>query len=127
MSPKVRQTIYYAGTLISTVIGVALLWGGLSADTASSILNMVGGIVTLLGGAAPAIAAKKVGEQMNNGAFDQSSPADQVVNGINAVLAQAQSAQADVERVKEAVTAAVRDVPVLGPLAQQAIDSLKLP
>lgn len=33
-------------------------------------------------------------------------------------------AEANVDRVKEAVTTAVKDVPVLGPLASQALDQI---
>ena len=67
-------------------------------------------------------------KQQHSGAFTEPSPADQVVTGINRVIEQAANAQAEVDRVKEAVTTAVNDVPVLGPvlgpLAQQALDKL---
>lgn len=125
MGPKVRQTIYYVGTVITAVIGCALLWGGLSADAAHSIVNVLGGVLTLLGAGAPAVAARTVGKQMKNGKFDE-NPADRVINGINDLIANAETAKSDVERVKDAVTEAIGDVPVLGPLAQQALNSVKL-
>lgn len=124
MTPRIRQSIYLLGTVLSSVTGIALLWGGLSADTAHSVTQLVAGLVALVGGAAPAVAAKTVGKQINEGAFN-STPADQVIAGVQAVIQASVAAQSDVERVKAAVDSAISEVPVLGPLAKQAIDSIK--
>lgn len=124
MTPRIRQSIYYLGTLISGVVGIALLWGGLSAGVADHVNQLVAGLVALLGGAAPAVAAKTVTKQINEGRFEAPSPADQVIDGINAVIAAKSAAQAEIDRVKDAVTSVVQDIPVLGPLAKQAMDSL---
>lgn len=124
MTPRIRQSIYYLGTVISGVIGIALLWGGLSAGVADHANQIVAGLVALLGGAAPAVAAKTVSKQISEGKFEAHSPADQVIEGINAVVAARSAAQAEIDRVKDAVTSVVQDVPVLGPLAKQALDAL---
>lgn len=123
MTPRIRQTIYLVGTVISGVIGVALLWGGISTESASSVGQLVAGFVALLGGAAPAVAAKTVGKQIHNGSFD-SDPADQVIKGLEAVVAARSEAQLQIDRVKEAVSAAVNEVPVFGPLAKQALENI---
>jgi hypothetical protein len=126
MSPKFRQTIYYIGTLISGVIGIALLWGGISSGSADSIQQIVAGVVSLLGAGAPAIAAKKVDTQRKDGTFDPVPPADQVINGVNAVIAARDAAQAEADRVKDAVADVVNEIPVLGPLASQAIKNIAI-
>ena len=123
MTPRVRQSVYLIGTVISGVIGVALLWGGISAESANSVSQLVAGLVALLGGAAPAVAARTVTKQIHDGSFD-SDPADQVIKGLEAVVAARSAAQLQVDRVKDAVTAAVNEVPVFGPLAKQAIEQI---
>jgi hypothetical protein len=72
------------------------------------------------------VAAYHVSKQQKDGSVRSASrPADQVIGGINAVIAQANTGgQAEVNRVKDAATQAVNSAPVLGPLAKQAIDSL---
>ena len=123
MTPRIRQSIYLVGTIISAVVGVALLWGGLTAESANHVSQLVAGLVALLGGAAPAVAAKTVTKQMNEGRFDE-NPADQVIKGIEAVVAARSEAQVQVDRVKDAVSAVVNQVPVFGPLAKQAIEQI---
>jgi hypothetical protein len=51
------------------------------------------------------------------------APADAVVNGVQAVLEAQAVANAEVEKVKQAVTSAVGVVPGMGPLAAQIINS----
>ena len=70
-----------------------------------------------------------VTKQINDGGFDPApivpvAPEDQIVNGLNQLQAQKAAVDAAVERAKGALSSAVQDVPVLGPLAQQALDAL---
>lgn len=128
MSPKARQILYVAGVVAFAVLTLLSANQVIDQNTAASVSAALTAILGLFGVTVSGTAALAVTRQQHNGAFDQVSPADQVVNGINAVINQAQNAQAEVDRVKEAVVAAVNDVPVvgdtLGPLAQQAIDKL---
>lgn len=124
MTPKIRQSLYAIGTVASGVLALLSVWRFIDPSTASTINASLAGLLSLLGAGAAGTAAVITGKQINNGTFDQPSPADQVIDGINAVLAQAESAKSDVERVKDAVSSVIKDVPVLGPLAQQALDSL---
>jgi drug/metabolite transporter (DMT)-like permease len=127
MSPKLRESLYYLGTIITGVLGVALVWGGIDAGAAENIGDILAGFLALIGASAPAVAAKKVSEQRKDGTLDVVSPADAVVNGVQAVIQQTVSANAELERVKNAVTAAVGVVPGIGPLAQQVINSISTP
>lgn len=127
MNPKIAQTIYGIGTIIPILISLFLLWGGdASKDKVDGVNNIVAGIVALLGAAAPATATIRVGRQRKDGTF--LAPADQVINGVQAVLEAKNQALAEVERVKVAIGGAVASIPgltpVLNPLAQQFINQL---
>jgi len=124
MSPKVRQILYSAGVVAFALLALLSTLRVIDEHTAASISASLTALLGLFGVTVSGVAYGAVTKQQHNGAFDPQSPADQVVTGINRVIEQANQAQAEVERVKEAVSTAVQDVPVLGPLAQQAIDRL---
>lgn len=129
MNPKIAQTVYGIGTIIPAILGIFLIWGGIDQGTADGVNSLVAGIVAILGGIAPATATVRVAKQRKDGTFDVLAPADQVINGMQAVLNAQTQAIADVERVKQAVTDAVSivpalatSIPILGPLAQQVVN-----
>ena len=124
MTPKVRQILYVCGVVAFALLTVLSATRVIDGQTAASVSAALTAVLGLFGVTVSGVAYGAVTKQQHNGAFDSKSPADQVVNGINQVIAQAEQAQAEVERVKEAVSTAVADVPILGPLAQQAIDRL---
>lgn len=128
MTPKVRQLLYAAGVVAFALLTLLSTLRVIDQDTAASISAAVTAILGLFGVTVSGTAAWAVTKQQHAGAFTEHSPADQVVTGINRVIEQAAAAQAEVERVKDAVSTAVNDVPVLGPvlgpLAQQALDKL---
>ena len=124
MSPKIRQILYVAGVVLFAALSVMSTYKVIDADVAAQVSAAVTAVLGMFGVTGFGVAAYNVTKQQKTGASDEVSPADQVVNGINAVIAAKDSAQSDLERVKDAVTTAVREVPVLGNLAQQAIDSL---
>jgi hypothetical protein len=124
MTPKARQILYVAGVLAFAVLTLLSATRVIDGQTAASVSAALTAVLGLFGVTISGTAAYNVTKQVHNGQFADVSPADQVVHGINAVLAQAEQAKSEVERVREAVSSAVAEVPVLGPLAQQAIDSL---
>ena len=126
MSSKIRQTLYYLGTIIPGVIGIALIWGGIDSGVADNISQLVVGVLSLLGAGAPATAAVKVSQQRKDGTLD-SSPVEAVVKNVNAIINAQAEATADLEKVKQAVTGAVGVIPGIGPLAQQVINSVHVP
>lgn len=117
MTPRIRQTIYRLGTIASGVLGIALIWGGISQGTADHINTVLAGLVALLSGGAPAVAARTVTAQTKGGVFDNVPPADAAITAIQATIEQAITAQADVQRVTEAVTNALSTTPV-GPVVE---------
>jgi hypothetical protein len=124
MTPKVRQILYVAGVVAFALLTLLSATKVIDGETAASVSAALTAVLGLFGVTVSGVAYGAVTKQQHAGAFDPKSPADQVVTGINAVIAQAEHAQAEVDRVKEAVSTAVADVPILGPLAQQAIDRL---
>lgn len=124
MSPKIRQSLYQLGAALLAVLGVVQVWGGVDAGTVDNIHQVVTGLLTLIGAGAPVVAAKHVNAQRKDGTFDSVAPADQVINGVQAVIQASAHAQAEVDRVKQAVTDIASTVPVLGPLATQVINSI---
>ncbi len=122
MTPKIRETLYYVGTIIPAILGLAMIWGGIDAGVAANIGDIVAGILALVGATAPATAAVKVRQQRKDGTFDDVAPADAVVKNVQAVIDQAANAAAELDKVKNVITGAVNIVPGMGPLAQQLIN-----
>lgn len=127
MSPKARQSTYLIGTIATSVVTLLALWTGLSGEVTSSIVTLITAVCGLLGAGATVTATAAVTRQQKQGAFDHVSPVDQVINGIQATVDQVNNATDDFERLKDAVSGVLQDVPVVGPLAQQVIDAAKLP
>jgi hypothetical protein len=124
MPPKVRQILYVFGVVAFAALTVLSTFKVIDPGTAASVSAALTSILGLFGVTVSGVAYSAVKKQQKEGAFTHVDPADQVVNGINAVLAQQHAAQEAAERVKDALSNAVKDIPVLGPLAQQAMDSL---
>lgn len=124
MTPKVRQSLYAVGTIATAVLTLLSVWRVLDPATASTINAGLAGLLSLLGVGAAGTAAVMTNKQRKDGTFEHPDPADAVVNGIESVLKAKQEADYKVDRVREAVSNAVRDVPVLGPLAREALERL---
>lgn len=124
MTPKVRTILYAVGLLATGTLTLLSVFKIIEPGAASTISAQIAALLGIFGVGATGTAAVITQKQRKDGTFDHPDPADVVISSIEQVLAAQQSAQADVERVKEAVGKAVADVPVLGPLAQQAIDAL---
>lgn len=128
MTPKVRQILYALGLVLFAILTVLSALRIIDETTAASVSAALTAVLGLFGVTVSGVAGWAVTKQQKDGAFEQHSPADQVVSAINEVLTQAQQAQAEVDRVKEAVGNAVSQTPVigpvLGPLAQQAMASI---
>lgn len=84
MSANTREIIYYVGTLLVGGIGLAVTVGALTADQGANIGQVITGLLTLLGASAPALAAKKTGEQRKDGTFEP-TPASPVLDAFQAV------------------------------------------
>jgi hypothetical protein len=126
LSPRIRQTAYVLGTVATSVVTLLALWRGIDTNTATALGNAITGVLGLLGVGASATAGVVLSRQRKEGVLEAQSPVDQAITAINATVAQVQSASADLDRVKVAVSDVFGSLPVVGPLAQQVIKSVDM-
>lgn len=123
ISPKIRQSAYLVGTIATSVVTLLAVWRGIDTQTATALSTAITGVLGLLGAGATATAGVVLSRQRKDGVVD-ASPVDQAISAINATVAQVQSASADLDRVKNAVSDVFGSLPIVGPLAQQVIRSV---
>ena len=124
-NPKARLTVYQIGKIASSVIALLAVWKVVDGGTANLILNAVEGVLGLMGIVVSGVAATAVSNQMNDYTLDFSGPpVQQAVDAINAVAAESQTPASDRERILAAAGTLAGAIPVVGPLAQQVIDSV---
>jgi hypothetical protein len=131
------QKFYAISTGLLGIVGLAATFGLITSDQAASLTGVAGAAGTLLGAVGTAIAAFRTKKQLNNGTFDAAPPpivvappistADQIANAIPGVLQAAADGVAQVEKIKQAAADAFGHLPVVGGLAEQLIDSVRLP
>lgn len=129
MKPKFRQVLYTLGVVVFAVLTVMSTFKLIDPDTAASVSAALTSVLGLFGVTVAGTAAYNTGKQINNGTFDEVpevSPADSVVNGVQAVLEAKKNAERELSRVQDAISGVIDDIPVLGPLASQVFDQLKL-
>ena len=126
MSPKIRQTAYILGTVATSVVTLLALWRGIDTNTATALGNTITGLLGLLGVGASATAGVVLSRQRKDGTLEHQSPVDQAISAIQATVDQVNSASADLDRVKNAVSDVFGSLPVVGPLAQQVIKSVDM-
>ncbi len=126
MSPKIRQTAYGLGSIATTIVTIMALWNGIDGGTATAVGNAITALLGLLGVGATATAGVVVAKQRKEGTLDFSgSPAQQAVDAITAVAAQAEASVSDREKIVAAAGALAGAIPVVGPLARQVIESIR--
>lgn len=123
MSPKARETLYLIGTMIPAIVGILVMWTGITQEGADNLAQVVTGLITLVGAGAPATAAAVVRKQNKQGTF-QTSPMENVITGVGQVVEAQKKADEEVERVKNLLSDAVVNVPMMGPAAAAAIREL---
>lgn len=117
MTPKLRQSFYFLSSGVLALLGLAQLWGAVKTGTLENVDQILTGLGTLLGSGAPAVAGSKVKAQREDGTFDPTSITDIVQASVDA--------RAKIDADLKQVTDLIGSTPVLGPLATQAINSLR--
>ena len=126
-NPRTRLTVYQLGKVASAVLVVLAAWNVIDAGSAAALTSALTAILGLFGFGASNVAASTVSKQINDGTLDfTGSAAQQAVEAMGAVAAQAQASVSDLDKVKAAAADLAGSVPVVGPLAQQVIDSVTL-
>lgn len=124
MSPRLAQIVYQVGIIATSVLAIAGISNAIDGDTATGLANTITAVLGLLGVGATTTAGIRVSLQRKDGTLDFTGPAaQQAVDAIAVVNAQAVTATADRERVLGALgDIAAATVPVVvGSLAQQVI------
>lgn len=128
LPPRIAQTIYQTGLIATAIATIAGIWHGIDSGTITQLNTAINALLGMLGIGATATGVIRVSTQRKDGTLDFSgSASDQAVAAINAVNAQAVTAADDLDKVKQAMGSIAGTIPVVGPLAQQVIDSIKLP
>lgn len=128
MSPKIAQTIYQAGTVVSAILGILLLWKGIDQGTADGINSILAGIGVLIPGGASATAAKRVATQRADGTLSK-DPVVKIQAGLQEAGQIVASAQAGMDiandvqrRARQAISATLDGLPFdLGKAANEAL------
>lgn len=124
-NPKARLTVYQIGRIASSVIALLAIWKVVDGGTANLILNALEGVLGLMGVVVSGVAATAASRQIDDHTLDFSGPpAQQAVEAINAVAAEPSTPASDRERILAAAGQLAGSVPVVGPLAQQVINSV---
>lgn len=125
-NPNTRKILYIVGVVSSAILTVLSTLNMLDPAAAGSLNSALTTVLGLMGVGATATATVAVSRQQKNGAFDPVNPVDQVVNGIQAAIQQANSAAIDLERVKAATAEALStaDVASVGPLVDQILNAV---
>ncbi|AJD82429.1 holin [Mycobacterium phage Sheen] len=123
LDPRIAQTLYGVSTILSAVLGIALVWGGIDAGAAESIGDILVGFMDLLGITAPsAVATARTHVQRKDGTLD--NPAERIVKDLTSLVQAKEQTEAALASVQSAVTTLGAEAPVaMGPLAQQAISN----
>lgn len=126
MTPKFRQILYVVGVIAFAALTVLSTFKVIDPHTAASVSATLTWILGLFGVTVAGTAAYTVNKQQKDGVFDRAevSPADQIIKGLDELRRQKEAAEAAVDSVRDAVVSSTKDVPVLGPLTQQALDRI---
>lgn len=125
MTPRIRQSLYALGTIATSALTLLSLWSVVSPAAATHISSALAALLSLLGVGAAGTAAVVTNKQRQDGTFDQADPVSQVTAGVKAVQDQLANAKAQAEAVRVAVSDVVDDIPVLGPMAADALAKIK--
>jgi Mycobacterial 2 TMS Phage Holin (M2 Hol) Family len=103
MSPKIRQTIYQLGSILTGILGIYLIWSGAGDVQGQGLSGILEGILALFGSGASGLAATKTRQQRLTGAFDE-DPLKQLLTGAQG-LAQAKTNAEDEYAKAQAILA----------------------
>ncbi len=131
---KWRQYLYTGASILLKVVGLVVLIGGLRQGQADAIGQVVSGLLTLTGSVPADVAAIKTKAQRGNGTFDAApdpvvvappiSTAQQIADAIPGVIQAAADKQAEVDLIKSVAANTFGQLPVVGGLASDLINSI---
>ena len=128
MTAQIRQWFYAIAALASAVVPILVTLRVITESQGNQWLGLLAALGGILGTAGAGTAAVILGKQRKDGTLDTLSPSDAVINGMQQATQNKAAADSELDRIKDAAGSILGSVPVLGPLAQAAINSIpKLP
>lgn len=115
MAPKVRQILYVIGVVVFAALSLLSTFRVIEPDVASSVSASLTAILGLFGVTVAGTAAYNINKQRHEGVIVDPKKPD-----IGDLIQQ----ELD-KRLQQAGAPAVKDVPILGPLALEVLDRLK--
>ena len=122
MTPKFRQMLYVFGVVVFAGLTLLSTFRVIDPETAASVSAAVTAVLGLFGVTVAGTAAYNINKQQKDGTFEPAPPPatdEQIEAAVEAALEKRQPSVTDV------VEYAVKDVPVLGPLAREVLDRLR--
>lgn len=133
MTAKVRQYFYLLSALASAIVPILVTLRVINESQGNQWLGLVAALGGILGTAGAGTAAVVLGKQRKDGTLDTPEPAptlplpDAVIAGAQQAAQNAAQSISDLDKIRDGVGQILGTAPVIGPLAQAAIDSIKLP
>ena len=107
MSPRIRETLYKVGTAVFTVVTLLATFHIIDPTRASVLSSSIEVLLGLFGVTLAGTATYNVRKQRADGTFDDTPPATQVINGLDAVLSTQKAANAAASQVWDVISNAI--------------------
>lgn len=128
MNAETRRWIYLISGLAAAVIPVLVQLGVLDGGAGESTNTLILTIASLFGAGGAATAARVTHKQIKEGVHDPPlNPIQQINEALPKVLQQQADANATVDMLKQLGGDLVGQVPVIGGIAEQALNSILNP
>ena len=128
MTAQLRQWFYLVAALASAVVPILVTLRVITESQGNQWLGLVAALGGILGTAGAGTAAVVLGKQRKDGTIDGpevvvQSPADQIIQNLPVVIGNVAHATSELDRVKQAASDALGDIPGVGPLAPVATNA----
>lgn len=125
MNAGIRRWFYLLSGLVAALIPVGIQVGIIDTGQADSTTTLLAGLAGLIGGGGALTASYHTNKQIKEGLHDPAlDPIDQIAEAIPKVLEQQNTANAAVDRLRQITGDLVGVTPIVGGMAQQALDQL---
>ena len=133
MTAQFRQWFYLLSALASAIVPILVTLRVINEAQGNQWLGLVAALGGILGTAGAGTAAVILGKQRKDGTLDTPEPApvlplpDVVLGGLSQAAQNVATSVSELDKIRDGVGQILGTAPVIGPLAQAAIDSIKLP
>lgn len=123
---KIRQYFYLIAGFVAGIVPILTLFKLIDSEQAITIAALFDNVGSLIGAAAAGTAGVILSKQRKDGTVDAPpvSSFDRAIEAIPAVVKEAADAKANLDRLREVATEAIRGIPVYGDEAKAIIEAL---